>query len=178
MRRLLIALLCFYVMLASVAGQNVPQKDVDFPALRKLSLEELRKKTEMHAGVWRLDRIKRWDFNQGSGEIVFTLPDKMKAVAPAQIIGTYNTEDHTWLWSWANPSIDEKLQVDALKLRKFGEEHHIEALTTSKWKGSEEDAWDMAALAVKLCEEQGAYRGPSGSTHVFIAFGTIQLSKE
>jgi hypothetical protein len=63
-------------------------------------------------------------------------------------------------------------------LRKYGEEHHIEQLTKSKWKGTEDDAWAMAALAVKLCEKQGAYRGPSGNTYVFIAFGEVKLSKK
>ena len=29
----------------------------------------------------------------------------------------------------------------------------------------------MVALAVKLCGEQGAYRGPAIATYVFIAFG-------
>lgn len=65
----------------------------------------------------------------------------MKAVSPAQIIGTYNSEDHTWLWAWANSSIEEKLQADARQLLKYGEEHHIDGLTKRKWVGTEEDAW-------------------------------------
>ena len=82
------------------------------------------------------------------------------------------------MWAWANPSIDEKLRADALKLRKYGEEHRIAWLTKPKWEGTEDDAWTMAALAVKLCGEQGAYRGPSGTTQVFIAFGEVKLSKK
>jgi hypothetical protein len=35
----------------------------------------------------------------------------------------------------------------------------------------------MTALAVKLCDAQGAYRGPSGSSYVFMTFGEVQLSK-
>jgi len=93
-------------------------------------------------------------------------------------LGTYNSQDQTWLWAWANPSIDEKLKADALKVRKYGEEHHIDRLTKSKWKGTEDDAWAMAALAVKLCGEQGAYRGPAGTTYVFIAFGEVKLSRK
>jgi hypothetical protein len=102
----------------------------------------------------------------------------MQAVSPAQIIGTYNSEDHTWLWAWANPSIDEKLQLDARKVQKYGEEHQIERLTRSKWVGTEDDAWGMVALAVKLCNEQGGYRGPAGETKVYIAFGKVMLSKK
>jgi hypothetical protein len=70
------------------------------------------------------------------------------------------------------------LKVDALKVRKYGEEHHIDRLTTRKWVGTEEDAWSMVALAVKLCGEQGAYRGPAGATYFFIAFGEVALTKK
>jgi hypothetical protein len=54
----------------------------------------------------------------------------------------------------------------------------IDRPTKSKWKGTEDDAWAMAALAVKLCGERAAYRGPSGTTYVFIAFGEVKLSKK
>ena len=53
-----------------------------------------------------------------------------------------------------------------------------QGVTTRKWVGTEDDAWSMVALAVKLCGEQGAYRGPAGATSVYIAFGEIVLSKE
>jgi hypothetical protein len=178
MNNFLITLLFLHLVLVSMVWQDAKQKDLDFPTLQKLSVEELRLKTEAHVGIWGLDKIKRWDLDQGEGDIVFTLKDQMKAVAPAQIIGTYNTEDHTWLWAWANSSVNEKLQVDALKLRKYGEEHHIEKLTTAKWVGTEDEAWAMTALAVKLCDKQGAYLGPAGPTHVFIAFGKVALSNE
>ncbi len=85
--------------------------------------------------------------------MVFTLPDGLKAVCAAQIIGTYNTEGHTWLWAWANFSIDDKLKADSQKVRKYGEEHHIDRLTQLKWVGTEDEAWAMVALAVKLSGE-------------------------
>ncbi len=158
-------------------GQNQPRLPPDFATLKKVSVEELKLKTDAHRQAWGLDKISHWDLSQDSGKLVFSLPDGMKAVCPAQIIGTYNGEDHTWLWAWANPSIDDKLKVDALTLRKYGKKHHIDRLTTRKWSGTEEDAWAMVALAVKLCDKQGAYRGPAGATYVFIAFGEVSLSK-
>ena len=170
--------LCLTLLLLMALGQNETRLPPDFATLQKVSREELKLKTDAHAQVLGLDKIIRWDLVQDSGNLVFLLPDGMKAVCPAQIIGTYNSEDHTWLWAWANPSIDEKLKVDSLKLRKYGEEHHIDRLTTRKWVGTEDDAWSMVALAVKLCGEQGAYRGPAGPTSVYIAFGEIVLSKE
>ncbi|HJQ31492.1 MAG TPA: hypothetical protein VJ866_04920 [Pyrinomonadaceae bacterium] len=44
--------------------------------------------------------------------------------------------------------------------------------------GTEEDAWAMTAPGVKLCGEQGAYRGPAGETKVFIAFGPVTMKKK
>ncbi|HET6977556.1 MAG TPA: hypothetical protein VFI24_14595 [Pyrinomonadaceae bacterium] len=178
MKLILIMFLALLLLAMPSFAQQQGPIPPDFPTLQKVSIEELKLKTEGHVNIWGLDKILRWDMTQGSGQIVFSLPDGLKAVAPAQIIGTYNMEDHTWLWSWANSSIREELQVDARKVLKYGEEHHIERLTTRKWVGSEDDAWAMAAVAVKLCGEQGAYRGPSGSTHVFIAFGEVSLSKK
>jgi hypothetical protein len=165
-------------MILTVAlAQGSTQLPSDFATLQKVSIEELKIKTDVHRAAWGIDRSKRWDLNQDDGQLVFSFADGMKATAPAQIIGTYNTEDHTWLWAWDNPSIEDKLKSDALKVRKYGAAHHVDRLTQRKWVGTEDDAWAMVALAVKLCGEQGGYRGPAGATHVFIAFGEVALSK-
>ncbi len=103
---------CLALLLMTVLAQGSTQILSDFATLQKMSIEELKLKTEGHVKMWGLDRIERWDLSQESGELVFTLRDDLKAVAPAQIIGTYNTEDKTWLWAWANPSIEDKLKVE------------------------------------------------------------------
>ena len=166
------------ILLTLVLFQGNTQLPSDFVTLQKISIEELKLKTDAHQSVLGLDRIKRWDLNQDDGQLVFSLADGLKARTPAQIIGTYNTDDHTWLWAWDNPSIEDKLKTDALRLRKYGEEHHVDRLTQRKWAGTEDDAWAMVALAVKLCGEQGGYRGPAGATHVFMAFGELSVSKQ
>jgi len=150
----------------------------DFEAIQKQSLEELKIKTEAHK-VWGFGKFDRWDLDQDVGDLIFSNADGTRAVCPAQIIGSYNAEDHTWLWSWGNSSINEKLTKDAQKLKAYGEEHHIERLTTRKWVGTKDDAWAMAALAVKICNEQGAY-APSISeqTTGFIVFGEVRLSRK
>ena len=169
---------CLIVLISLWLSQDAAKRSTDFSTLQKMSIEELKLKTQAHKEIWGLDKIERWDLKQSTGELVFSFADGTKAVCPAQIIGTYNSEDHTWLWSWANSSINENLKKVALKVRKFGQENEIERLTKSKWVSTEEDAWAMAALAVKLGEEQGAYRGPAGGTLVFISFGEVKLSKK
>ena len=176
--KLLLTITFLVPVLSPCFAQNQTPISSDFATLQKLSIEELQSKTEVHKKAWGLDKILWWDFNQGSGELVFSLPDGVRAVSPAQIIGTYNSEDHTWLWAWANPSIEEKLQADARQLLKYGEEHHIDRLTKRKWVGTEEEAWAMTALAAKLFGKQGAYRGPAGATKVFMVFGEVTLTRK
>jgi hypothetical protein len=148
----------------------------EFQKLLDASIQELQITNEAHK-AWGLGSFDRWDIDQEVGDLVFSNADGATAVAPAQIIGTFSTNDNSWLWAWDNPSIVDDLKRHALKLKEYGEQHGIEKLTTRKWTGTEEDAWAMTALAVKLCDAQGAYRGPAGPSYVFMTFGKVRVSK-
>jgi hypothetical protein len=150
---------------------------LDFDALLDRSMEELRIKTAAHDGAWQLGKAD-WDIDQDAGTIVFTAPNGVVATCPVQIIGTFNTEDDSWLWGWDHPSVDPALQEHAKLCRAYGERHGIDVLTSRKLQGSsEDDAWQLTALACKLADAQGGYRGPMGSTRVFVTFGAPSLSK-
>ncbi|MBC7856885.1 MAG: hypothetical protein IAF94_25930 [Pirellulaceae bacterium] len=149
----------------------------EFQYLLDSSVKELQVKNSAHQS-WGLGKFDRWDLDQDTGTLVFSNPDGSTVTTTAQIIGSFSTSDNSWLWAWDNPSIEGKLKQDALQVKAYGEEHGIERLTTRKWTGTEEDAWAMAALAVKLCGSEGAYRGPSGNSYVFITFRDIKIGKK
>lgn len=157
------------------ASQPVPADGDTFQSLLDVSMQELKVKTEAHQ-AWGLGTFDRWNVDQERGEIVFSNADGKRVVAPAQIIGSFSTNDNSWLWAWDNPSVVDGMKKDARKLKEYGEKNNIEKLTTRKWTGTQDEAWEMAALAVKLCNAQGAYRGPSGKTFVFMTFGDVKIS--
>jgi hypothetical protein len=156
------------------AGTSTSQ---EYQKLLDTSVQELQAKNDAHKS-WGLGKFDRWDMDQDAGTLVFSNPDGSTVTTTAQIIGSFSTRDNSWLWAWDNPSIDDKLKADALKVKAYGEEHGIERLTTRKWTGTEDDAWTMAALAAKLCGSEGTYRGPSGPSYVFITFKDIKISKQ
>jgi hypothetical protein len=150
-------------------------KAPEFKQLLDMSMEELRLKTLGHQKGWGFGKADRWSLDMSQGDLIFTF-DGMVATCPAQIVGSFDTTDSSWLWAWANPSIDDPLKLASLRVREYGEQHHIDRLTAPEWAGTEADAWAMAALACKLCEAQGVYRGPAGTAFVFMTFASVKLS--
>lgn len=151
--------------------------NLDFDTLLARSMEELRLKTAAHDGTWQLGQAD-WDVDQDAGTVIFTSPKGITATCAVQIIGTFNTLDDSWLWGWDHPSVDPALQAHAKLCLEYGKRHGIDLLTTQKLEGvSEEQVWQFTALACKLGDAQGAYRGPMDTTLVFMTFGKPTLTK-
>lgn len=156
-------------------NQGYPGETPEFAALLEKSMADLRAKTMGHQAGWGLGKSESWSLDLSQGDLLFTFKDGIAASCPAQIIGSLDSSDGSWLWAWANPSIPEPLQADSLRIKAYGEQHKIARLTSPEWPFTEEEAWNMAALACVLCGAQGVYRGPAGSAYVFIAFGQVTL---
>lgn len=153
--------------------------DVEAPGIKAFiegSMEGLQILTGAHQRMWQFGEEEYWEFSQDTGELVFTFPDKIVR-ALAQIIGTFDSEAGTWMWSWANPSISEYLTRDAVRVRDYGKQYRIPQFTSEKWPAEEIDCWHMAAVACRICGSNGAYRGPSGTTYVFFTFGEAKIKK-
>lgn len=154
-----------------------PEPVPDFDTLLEQSMAELRLKTEAHDGTWQLGKCD-WDIDQDTGVIIFTSPKKIVATCSVQIIGTLNTKDKTWLWGWDHPSVDPALQKHARICLAYGEKHGIELLTSQKLTDtSEEEGWQFTALACKLADAQGGFRGKMDATAIYVTFGTPRLTK-
>jgi hypothetical protein len=141
------------------------------------SLEELERNLQVNRETWGLGASHRWDADLDRGEIAFTFSDGVIVTAPVQVVGSYNLDDRTWLWAWANPSNPPELTTYAQLARSFGERYELPEFTTSLTTCSEDDAVRLAALACHLGKATGAYRGPAGSLHVYFAFGPITVRR-
>lgn len=132
--------------------------------------------TAVHQGTFHIDKAA-WSVNLEAGIIVFTTPQGMRAEAPVQIIGTYDTEDGTWLWGWDHPSVPPALAKHAQKMLQYGQEHGFSRLMTLNFPCTEKACWELTALAFQLCGANGAYSGPAGPARIFMTFGELKLTK-
>ena len=156
------------------------KRNIAYPADLRPQIEKamhgLEALTAAHDGTWQIGQAA-WSVDQEGGTITFTTPKGMLVTAPVQVVGSYNTQDGTWLWAWDNPSLEGPLTEHARKVRAFGQQDGYEILTTPKLACPEEQCWELTALACMLAGAQGAFRGPAGAIRVFMTFGQVKLSK-
>ena len=119
-------------------GHREASEPTEFRDLLERAMADLQAKTAGHDGVWRLSEAA-WSVDMDEGTVVFTTPKGIQATAPVQIIGTYNTEDGTWLWGWDHPSVPPPLAEHARRLLAYGQDHNIARLTTRKLTCAQED---------------------------------------
>lgn len=136
---------------------------------------EVALKTELFRRIFGSEHFD-WNADLDAGTITFTSATKIVR-APVQVIGTYNTLDHTFLWGWDHPSVSDPLAADARIAYQFGKIHEFPLFTERKVECTEEQAWGFTAVALYLAGAQGAYRGPAGTTLVFMTFGEITIER-
>lgn len=141
------------------------------------ALEGLRLQTSAHSATWHLGQEENWSADLDAGTIVFTFADGTTATANIQVVGTYNTQDGTFLWGWDHPSVPEELRAHAKLAREWGEANNVNDFTERMVECSEDDAWQFAAVANRLANANGVYRGPAGTALVFMTFGEVKLEK-
>lgn len=166
---------------AKAEGRTSPpyppgMSDTEIDAVFERATAELGMKAHMAMELWGLGSGGNWAADLEVGMITFHTA-KASITAPVQVVGTYNSKDGTFLWGWDHPSVPAPVAVHAGLVRNFGAAQGLELLTTRKVEISEAEAWELTALAVHLAGAQGGYRGPSGSTYVFMTFGEPTISK-
>lgn len=138
--------------------------------------EGLALQTAAHASKWRFGEEESWSADLEAGSIVFEFGDGATASASIQVVGTFDTLDGSFLWGWDHPSVPEPLRKHAELARRWGEKSGVATFTSRKMACCEDDAWGMAAVAARLANANGVYRGPAGSALVFVTFGEIKLA--
>src|SRR4029453_12764297 len=101
-------------------GMDAGQKEGELPHATMVAraMEELRIKTASFDRLFQLGQAD-WQLDQDAGTIVFTSPKGLVATAPAQIVGSFNLDDNTWLWSWDNPSVEPALTAHAKLAQRY-----------------------------------------------------------
>lgn len=130
--------------------------------------DELQAKQARLAEEYKFGGHERYDWNQQTGELVFSNAGVPALVCTIQFVGSTSTLSDTWLWSWANFHLQESVRLEMDKVRAFGEENGFPRLTVPMWNANEQDGWEMAAVATHVLGALGVYRSPGENGALFM----------
>jgi hypothetical protein len=116
----------------------------------------------------------RWDWNQDTGELVFSNDDVPGVIARIAFVGSLSTKSDTWLWAWANFSLVDAIREPVIAVRDYGEQKDFLPLTTPKWPATQEDGWHMTAVAARVLGAEGAYRTPNDYGFTFMVLHDVR----
>jgi hypothetical protein len=123
---------------------------------------------------FRIDAWPRFDWDQDTGQLVFSSDGVPRVIADIQFVGSVSTETHTWLWAWDNEHVDAPMSRDVREVRAFGEAHGIAQLTTPKWEADEVDGWEMTSISAYILQAKGVYRTPDGTVLTYLVFTSMR----
>ncbi len=124
--------------------------------------------------AYKLAEYQCFEWDQASGELTFSNNGIPIVRAKIQFVGSVSVLSNTWLWSWANPSVNPKVKDQMTWVKGFGEERNFIALTNAQWEGDEIDGWEMTCVAARILDAKGAYRTESESGYTYMLITDIQ----
>jgi hypothetical protein len=149
---------------------------MDMDTLLLQGRELIAQTTQAHSDRWGLGTAQRWVLDQDQGRITWSFPDRIVS-ADAQILGSWNGTVNSFVWSWDNESIQDKLCTTAARARAFGVENDVVALSSSPLNLDESQARDLVALAFRLGDCTGLYHPYDGKLATYIAFGAVTIEE-
>jgi hypothetical protein len=89
------------------------------------------------------------------------------------IVGSAAAQQGIWLWAWANEHLPDPARAASERLRRYGEEHQIEQLTTGTMPLGEPpqgmDGHVAGLIATPLLDGQAYYLAENGQQTVVLA---------
>ena len=159
------------VCLTSCAMPREQYVDLLTRADSAMSVHQDRLQREYQLGAW-----PRFDYDEGTGILVFSQAGVAKVLADIQFVGEVSRRDSVWTWAWQLPYVKPTLARAASTSRRYGWFHGIAPLRESPWHGDGVDGWEMTALTGWLAGAEGGYRAPSSdsATYTFLLLRNVR----
>lgn len=136
--------------------------------------EELEKKQQYLIDNFGFGSFDKYEHDFDKEELYFINGDKVVVVAKIVPIGSFNSDNNTWMWAWANEAFPENLQLKSAQLKQLEEITSFEMFGNEMAEIDEDMTWEIAGMALNLLNFKGVYRGPANNTQYFYAMKSVK----
>ncbi len=156
---------------------GLPPLPTEFDALVEFAGNHIAAQQLAHSGAWGLGDAERFDVDLQAGTITWMFTDRnMMVTAPAQLLGTWNPGDQTFLWGWAHPSAPPGTAVAAQAVKDWADQNGVVELQDRKIECDNDTCYSIAGIASPIGDLQGVYRFDAGGPWAYVGFGNVTLN--
>lgn len=140
------------------------------------ALQEYGQKEDALEQGWRLSQCAEYALNDQTGLFHIKLNDGTAWEADAQILGSYNEDDHTWQWAWGNTDCAGVWSRDSQIVRETGKRldiSYLHELPMQPMPGPEFVAY-LCAVGMKASGSTGMFEAHQGSIVIFVMLKNLR----
>jgi hypothetical protein len=165
-----------FVLVLAFSTALQAQSNAEYEKFLKDACETFLENSKKINEEYKIASFERWDFNQDSGQIVFSDKGVKKLVADVQVAGSW-AANNTWMWAWNNKSLEKAMIKDLLKVRDFGASKKYSEFTTPVFASDLDYAWTLTAAAGYITKAKTSYRGENGTGYVYFLITDLKWVK-
>ncbi|UYZ60386.1 DUF6882 domain-containing protein [Hymenobacter latericus] len=120
-------------------------------------LHDLQLLQEQFITDYDINSYENWFYDNVTGLLTFSTGEE-EINFRFVLAGTYSRNTNTWQWAWDKESVFSKGEEEIEAIKDFGEQAAFDKLITGYFESSEEEAWQLSAIAVYLLNGIGIYR--------------------
>ena len=109
----------------------------------------------------------KYFYQQDSARIFFHSEGIVRLCYDMQIVGSHSTATNSWLWSWANSSIDDRCTLKLNAVVDLGKKRGFPKLTLWQWSCDDFDGWEMTSCAALILQAKAIYRCPGKQGYLY-----------
>lgn len=120
-----------------------------------------------------LDSYGMFDYDLSTGRIQFKQDDILKVEADFVPVGSFSEQDQSWMWAWANPSVEGAIYEQAESLKILEQKTGNDMLSNSTFPADESTAWEIAAMSCDHFDGAGVFAAPINDLLIFLVLKNI-----
>jgi len=134
---------------------------------------ELERKQAALIEGYQLDSYGGFDYNMSKGTIEFKQGSDVKVTANFVPVGSYNEEQQSWMWAWANGGVTGEINERAESIKVLEDKTGNEIFSSKTIPADEGLAWEIAAMACNHYQGEGVFAAPIADLLIFMVLSDV-----
>ena len=122
---------------------------------------------------YQIDSFDMFDFDMLKGTIEFKQGSTVMVTANFIPIGSFNEDQQTWMWAWANGGVTGEILQKAESIKVLDAKTDNDVFETETVSADEGIAWEIAAMACDHYQGQGIFAAPIEGLLIFMVLNDV-----